>query len=232
MTIQEAIHARHSVRKYLSQPLTQELVDQLQSKIAECNTLGRLHIQLVLQEPRGFYGINSYGLLSGVENYLVMAGPKAETASASHPCQPLEERVGYYGQQLVLLAQQLGLATCWAGGSYKKIPNTFQLEEGEKVVCMIALGYPADAGKITRKKSLEQLSNISAQSPEWFRQGMELVRLAPSAINQQKFRLEFLPPNKVVAHKGFSLAGFTQIDLGIAKLHFEIGAGKDNFEWS
>ena len=31
--------------------------------------------------------------------------------------------------------------------------------------------------------------------------------------------------------KGFSMIGYTQMDLGIAKYHFEVGAGKVNFEW-
>ena len=31
--------------------------------------------------------------------------------------------------------------------------------------------------------------------------------------------------------KGFSLIGYTQLDLGIAKYHFEIGAGKEHFDW-
>lgn len=36
---------------------------------------------------------------------------------------------------------------------------------------------------------------------------------------------------KVKLEKGFSLIGYTDLDLGIVKLHFEIGAGKANFEW-
>ena len=28
-----------------------------------------------------------------------------------------------------------------------------------------------------------------------------------------------------------SLWGYTQIDLGIVKYHFEIGAGKEKFQW-
>ena len=60
--------------------------------------------------------------------------------------------------------------------------------------------------------------------------------LAPTAINQQKFSFEYIQPHgdnihKVKANKGFSMVGYTQMDLGIAKLHFEIGAGKENFEW-
>ena len=55
------------------------------------------------------------------------------------------------------------------------------------------------------------------------------------AVNQQKFSFEYVGMNnnrhQVRANKGFSMIGYTQMDLGIAKYHFEIGAGKDNFEW-
>ena len=33
------------------------------------------------------------------------------------------------------------------------------------------------------------------------------------------------------ANKGFSMVGYTQMDLGIAKYHFEMGAGRDHFNW-
>lgn len=60
--------------------------------------------------------------------------------------------------------------------------------------------------------------------------------MAPTAVNQQKFYFEYIGHKgndkpKVRATKKFSLMGYTQLDLGIAKLHFEIGAGKGNFEW-
>lgn len=52
MTLLEAIDARHSVRRYISKRLEQDVVDALQAKIDQCNREGRLHIQLVLDEKR------------------------------------------------------------------------------------------------------------------------------------------------------------------------------------
>lgn len=222
MTILEAIKSRHSVRHYISKPLPTEVVDALQAKIAECNKEGNLHIQLVLNEKKGFSGIMAYGSFSGVENYIVMAGEKSAD---------LDERVGYYGEKLVLLAEQLGLGTCWAGLSYRKVKGTYDLHGGEKIACMISLGYHNDPGRNLRKKSPVQVSNVSSDTPEWFLRGVEAACLAPTAVNQQKFSFEFIAPDKVRADRGFSLIGYTQMDLGIAKLHFEIGAGKENFRW-
>lgn len=222
MNLLEAIQARHSVRHYISEPLTQDIVNTLQKKIDECNSEGSLHIQLILNEKNGFSGMMAYGSFSGVENYIVMAGKKADD---------LDERIGYYGEQLVLLAEQLGLGTCWAGISYRKVKGTYKLEADEKIACMISLGYHDDPGRNMRKKTPEQVSNVSSNTPEWFRKGVEAACLAPTAINQQKFSFEYIAPNKVKANKGFSMIGYTRMDLGIAKLHFEIGAGKENFEW-
>ena len=55
MTLIEAIKARHSVRNYKHQPLSEEVIDILQKKIDECNTLGNLHIQLVTNEKKAFF---------------------------------------------------------------------------------------------------------------------------------------------------------------------------------
>lgn len=227
MTLQEAIEARHSVRRYIHKPIPQDILVVIQSKIEECNRLGDLHIQLVTNETKAFSGLMAYGQFYGVENYLVMVGAKSPD---------LDERVGYYGEQLVLLTQQLGLNTCWAGQSYRKVKGVYDVGEGEKIVCMIALGYGETQGNPHKIKTEQEVSNISDTTPAWFREGVKSALLAPTAINQQKFFIEYIRRGdnekaKVKAKKTFSLFGYTQLDLGIVKLHFEIGAGKENFEW-
>ena len=228
MTIHEAIEARHSVRAYKEQPLTEEIVKGLEEKIAELNKEGQLHMQLVLNEPKAFLGtLAKYGRFRGVNNYVVVAGQKADD---------LDERVGYYGEHLVLFAQMLGLNTCWVGLSYSKVPGTYVLDEGEKIACYIAIGYGDTQGVGHRIKTVEQVSrSASDTTPAWFKKGVEAALLAPTAVNQQKFSFEYLGMSnnrhQVRAKKGFSLIGYTQMDLGIAKCHFEIGAGKEMFDW-
>lgn len=226
MTIQEAIEARHSVRVYKEQPLAKEVVIELQKKIAELNEKGQLHMQLILNEPRAFKGVFAYGKFFGVNNYIVVAGQKSDD---------LDERVGYFGEQLVLFAQTLGLNTCWVGLSYTKIPGTYVLGDGEKIACYIAIGYGETQGVCHKIKTVEQVSNINDTTPLWFKKGVEAALLAPTAVNQQKFSFEYKGMkdgrHQVLAKKGFSMIGYTQMDVGIAKCHFEIGAGKENFEW-
>ena len=224
MTIQEAIEARHSVRAYKDKPLAEDVVKVLENEIVLVNREGKLHIQLILNEPKAFQGpLAKYGTFRGVGNYFVMAGKKADD---------LDERIGFYGEHLVLLAQTLGLNTCWAGLSYTKIPGTYALADDEKIACYIALGYGETQGGTHKIKTVEQVSNINDSTPSWFRKGVEAALLAPTAVNQQKFSFEYVGNNQVLAKKGFSFIGYTQMDLGIAKYHFEIGAGKENFVWA
>ena len=227
MTLEEAIEARHSVRAYKEQPLAENVVKVLEEKIAVLNLEGKLHIQLIQNEPKAFLGtMAKYGKFRNVGNYIVMAGQKADD---------LDERVGYYGEQLVLLAQTLGLNTCWVGLSYSKVSGTYELGEDEKIACYIAIGYGESQGVSHKIKTVEQVSNISDITPLWFKKGIEAALLAPTAVNQQKFSFEYIGMrnnrHQVRAKKGFSMIGYTKMDLGIAKYHFEIGAGEVNFEW-
>jgi hypothetical protein len=112
MTIQEAIAARHSVRSYLNRPVPGEWMEKLESEIRRCNAESGLHIQAVWEEPAAFSGFAAhYGKFTGVRNYFAMVGPKSAE---------LEELCGYYGERLVLLAQTMGLSTCWVAGTFGK----------------------------------------------------------------------------------------------------------------
>ena len=227
MTIQEAIEARHSVRAYKDQPLSEEIVKLLEDELVKLNNEGQLHIQLICNEPKAFkVTMAKYGKFGNAYNYIVVAGKKADD---------LDERIGYYGEHIVLLAQTLGLNTCWVGLSYSKVPGTYVLDEGEKIACYIAIGYGETQGSGHKIKTVEQVSNASDITPSWFKKGVEAALLAPTAVNQQKFSFEYVGMSnnrhQVRAKKGFSMIGYTQMDLGIAKYHFEVGAGKVNFEW-
>lgn len=227
MTELEAIRERRSIRKYEEKPLSKDVVGKLMKMVEEINAEGNLHFQLIVNEPKAFKGIMAYGKFSGVSNYFMIMGPKSDS---------LDYRGGYYGEKLVIYAQQLGLRTCWVGLTYKKVSEAFQKNEDDKILCCIALGYGAEEGHIHKSKSLQQVSNVSADTPEWFEKGVEAALLAPTAVNQQKFRFEYIPAEgggkpKVRAERVFSMVGYTKIDLGIAMYNFEVGAGKENFEW-
>ena len=124
MTLLEAIQSRHSVRKYIDKPIEEDLVSILQKKVNEVNAEGNLHIQLITNEPKAFKGKMAYGTFSGVSNYFAMVGKKADD---------LSERIGYYGEQLVLLAETLGLNTCCVGLTYNNIKEAYKKGDDEKL---------------------------------------------------------------------------------------------------
>ncbi len=221
MELINAMEQRHSVRRYTQKPIDENTLSQLQAEIDDCNKQGDLHIQLVTNEPCAFDGFMAhYGKFNGVKNYIVLVGKKSSD---------LDEKCGYYGERLVLKAQQLGLNTCWVALTYKKIKGAFCVNDGEKLTVVIAVGYGETQGVAHKSKSPEQISNISQNSPEWFKRGVKAAMLAPTAMNQQKFMLT--NNGEQVCAKA-KTAFYSKVDLGIVKYHFELGAGKENFKWA
>ncbi|MGN1052601.1 MAG: nitroreductase family protein [Candidatus Scatosoma sp.] len=213
MDLKKAMKERHSVRSYLEMPIETEKAEALQTLINECNQDGGLHIQLVLNEPKAFDGFMAhYGKFSGVKNYVALIGEKGK-----------DEKIGYYGEKIVLTAQSLGLNSCWVAMTYKKIKTAFKIEKGEKLYCVLALGYGATQGVVHKSKAYEQVSN-AINAPEWFIDGVNAALLAPTAMNQQKFTFTY-ENGKVGAKAGIGF--YSIIDLGIAEYHFELGAGKE-----
>lgn len=216
MTMLEAIRARHSVRSYTGQKIPGALVSRLAQEIDACNRESGLSIQLVTDEPRAFDGLMAhYGKFTGVQNYIALIGPKSER---------LEGEAGYYGERLALLAQTLGLNTCWVAMTFSKgaAKKHCSIADGEKLVCLLALGYGAAQGVPHASKPMEALCKVDGAMPDWFKAGMEAAMLAPTAVNQQKFLIT-MSEGRVEAK---SLGGlYAGIDLGIVRFHFEAASG-------
>ncbi len=215
MEILEAIKKRRSVRQYLDKEIEKDLLSELQTEIDVCNNESGLNIQLVTNEPKAFDSFMAhYGKFSNVKNYIVLVGKKSDE---------LYELCGYYGERLVLKAQQLGLNTCWVALTYKKIPSAFKVGKGEKLALVISLGYGKTQGVARKSKTVKQVSNASSETPDWFNTGVEMALLAPTAMNQQNFKLIY-DNGKVIAKAG--LGFYTKVDLGIVKYHFEVVSGR------
>jgi len=221
MTLKEAVALRHSVRSYQQKPLDEAVRAQLEEYVRQINDESGLHIQLVCDEPKAFSSfLAHYGKFSGVSNYLALVGEKSDD---------LEEKCGYYGEKIVLYAQTLGLNTCWVALTYKKIKSAYVVGKGEKLALVIALGYGNTQGAVHKVKRYEEVSNIEQSSPDWFREGVKFALLAPTAINQQKFFFELKEGKVKLTCRTNVCRG---VDLGIVKLHFELGAGTENFAWA
>lgn len=221
MNINQAMEARHSVRSFKSDPLPIEVAQALRDEIARCNAEGSLNIQLVLDEPHAFDCMMArYGKFSGVRNYLALVGPKGRD---------LDEACGYYGERLVLLAQQLGLNTCWVAMTFQKVPNAYTIGRGEKLAAVIALGYGTTQGTAHKVKLPQAVAPNIQGVPDWFVRGVDAALLAPTAMNQQKFTLIYEGENRVRATPGRGF--YAKMDLGIVRYHFECGALPTAIEW-
>lgn len=219
----DLIKSRHSVRSYTSKEIPSDIVEQLNKEIEVCNKEGNLNMQLITNDKEAFGGMKaSYGVLKGVTNYIVMAGKNDAT---------LSERLGYFGEHIVLKAQELGLNTCWVGMSfiYNDMKELYTLNSGESKKLIIAIGYGETQGHERKSKCIYDVARVEGEIPEWFKRGIEYALYAPTAMNQQKFKF-YLDGNKVKLK--YSLAFYGKVDKGIVKYHFELGAGKENFTWA
>ena len=221
MDLMEAMKARHSVRRYTERSIETETVRLLREEISACNQEGKLSIQLILDEPQAFGNILAhYGLFKGVKNYIALVGEDDSS---------LDERAGYYGERIVLKAQMLGLNTCWVAATFSKRKNRIRVEDGQRLVCVIAVGSGSNQGRPHRNRPMGALYRAAGAMPDWFRSGVEAAMLAPTAVNQQRFCFVLRGETLVRAESGRGAC--TNIDLGIVKYHFEIGAGVENFKW-
>lgn len=215
MEILELMQQRHSVRQYTDAPIEAEKRAVLDTLAGEMNREEGLNIQIVYDEPNCFDSFMAhYGKFSGVGNYIALVGKKSPT---------LEQRLGYCGEKLVLKAQELGLNTCWVALTHGQ--SRAKVGKGEKLVCLISLGYGKTQGVSHTSKPMAQLCQADREMPEWFAKGMEAAMLAPTAMNQQKFTLTLQPDGTV---KGSCGKGFyTKLDLGIVCCHFQEATGKE-----
>ena len=206
MTIMEAIDARHSVRAYKDMAIPQEVRDRLDAFVSSCNDESGLNITIAYDDTEGFDSrLAHYGSFSNVR------------ADFDFAC-------GYYGEKIVLYAQELGLNTCWTALTFNKKKVKELVPAGEALCMVIALGYGETQGNAHKSKSMFDVIDVKGGMPEWFVAGVESALKAPTAMNQQKFCFMLENDEPSVRVKG--LGTFTKVDLGIVAYHFEAATGK------
>lgn len=220
--------ARHSVRNFADQPIDAGSVELLRAEAAALNERLGLSIQLCLENPEAFSGrLAHYGSFRNVRNHIALVG--SDRAD-------LDELCGRGGERLALLAQSLGLNTCWVALTYRKKESVARVAAGERFVCCIALGHGKSSGTAHKAKPVERLGRMDddpglAGAPAWFIAGLEAAQLAPTALNQQRFRFDLAADERTVRARALPAVSCGRIDLGIAKLHFELGANTVSHDW-
>lgn len=214
-TVKEAMQERHSVRNYQDKAIDKEKIQKLDELIAKCNEEGKLHIQFIEDAGNTFNRLLNKAMgLGSAPSVIACVGPDDES---------LDEKIGYYGEQIVILAQQLGLNTCWAG-TYNKKNVKASIDNGERLAIVIAIGYGVNNGRPRKSKGIaDVIRGNEADMPDWFIEGVKMALIAPTAINQQKFEIALTDSGYEIIDKGGILS---KIDKGIVKYHFEVGSGR------
>lgn len=221
MTIKEAVEKRHMVRQYTNKAIPTDIAELLNARITKNNKKYSLHLALVVGNSDGINGMAKLLLSKAVNNYIVLAGMDTPD---------LDEKLGYCGADLILYAQTLGLNTWWIGGMFNGKGALKNINHKDvRVNGVIAVGYGQTQGVPHKSKTAAEVSEYDGDTPQWFADGVNALLHAPTALNKQPYLVKG-NGNKVSISAGNG--HFSGIDLGIGKYHFEVGAGKENFEWA
>ena len=140
--------------------------------------------------------------------------------SGDHPLSRIH--AGMLGESFVLEATAMGLGTCWATGSFKRRNLRVPVAVNESVLCVIAVGRPAElltAQVNRRRKPLEHLCRGNFRAwPEELLHAAQAVQAAPSAMNMQPWTLWVGEQGEFV----LDATDRAQLDAGIALCHAEL----------
>lgn len=221
--MRSAIENRVSRRKFEKEPITDQEKEKIISLIDQLNEASGLTMTFLEDGSGAFQKLRkSYGMFTNVRSLILMKGKKDD--------KDLKEKVGYYGEDLVLSITDLGLGTCWVGGTFDK--DELTVNDREELACAVVVGKvaaPSLKEKMMRSathrkvKSMEERIISDQPLPQWVQNGMEAVLLAPSAKNTQKAIFKY--ENNILSAQIADDYAMDLIDLGIAKKHFDLEAG-------
>ena len=234
MELLQIIKERRSVRTFDGKPLSPEHLEKLNTFMQTIQNPYTIPVTFrILQKEQ--HGLSS-PVISGESHYIA-----AKVKVIPHS----EEAFGYSMEQLVLYTWSLGIGTTWIGGTMKRsmFEQAMELKTGERMYCVSPLGYPAKkmslketamrtAVKADKRRPAEELffrtdfSSPLGQCEDTVQNALEAVRLAPSAVNQQPWRIvrcenafHFYEKHS----KGYASeqnGDMQKIDMGIALYHF------------
>ena len=240
-TIPYIIRARKSHRNYDGRPLSDEDRAALEASMqGETGNPFDLRVRLLIIDT-GDMGqkVGTYGMIRGAKTYLCGAVEKAEKSLSAY---------GYVVEKVVLRATSMGIGTCWLGGTFSRraFSEAIGLAEDECLPAVTPLGYPkkkdglwnkavrAAAGAEKRKGWAELFFDKNLDTPlspdqtGVYAGPLEMVRLGPSAVNKQPWRIvrEGKRFHFFTAGKGGADPEnrHDYIDMGIAMCHFELTA--------
>lgn len=231
-----AINLRHSARTFTGRPVERQTLYTLGVYCARLPAPFVARVAVLEEAPSNLFTglvVGGYGRVIGASSALIVIG------RASAPA--VQEGMGYLGEAALLQATALGLGTCWIAGSFDRgvASGLVDMDPDEQIFAVSPLGYaeerPRTGERLLKamvrakhRRSLEEVApGFDAERwPAWAAEGVRLARIAPSAVNRQPWRFDLEPGSVTVSVVARGAEGSISrlLDVGIAMLHFEVGA--------
>lgn len=239
-SVNETVQKRYSVRTYAPHPVSKEAKEKIMAYAAKLqNPFGpKVKFKFIEKETaENGEKLGTYGMIKGANLYIGSAIP-------DDPC--AAEALGYEFEQLILYITSLGLGTCWLGGTFNRgaFAKAMDIQEGELFPAISPVGYAAEKKRMPEKlfrqtlKANERMPGtklffqkdfktpLSKTEAGAYRFPLQMLRLAPSAVNKQPWRVvydgnafHFFEKHTV---KEAGPLDMQRIDLGIALCHFHL----------
>jgi len=204
--VEELVEQRFSCRSYLSQPVEEQTLQRLTDYAAALQT-GPFGTQLRFslgaareKDQKALRKLGTYGFIKGATGFIIGVIQDDE--------KNLED-FGYLMESIILFATDIGLGTCWLGGTFTKSSFSERVSPrpGELIPAVVSLGYCAkkprrfdavirNSAGAERRLSWEQLFSdsrfgvpLSRETAGDYATTLEMVRRAPSASNKQPWRI-------------------------------------------
>lgn len=242
----DAIDVRVATRRFDPAPLDDAVRARISSMLDAVGTASGIHLELLAGFEDVFRDANASGHLSNSRDVIAVSAPEGDD---------WDEKAGYYAERVVLGLTLLGLGTCWVAGSWNReaVERHRHARPDDVLRAGVIVGnVPASEaylttpfdeltarqrdhrGSKTWEQTTPEMSEDERQAaPSWFRDGVEAALKAPSALNRQPvlFRYEAGDGTAIATIDPLAADSFAVLDLGIAKLHFRIGAGGGRWDW-
>jgi hypothetical protein len=204
--VTEVIKQRFSCRTYRAQPIEREKRQQLQEYLSSIGagpfgTQVRFKLVAATEEDSSaLSGLGTYGFIKGAAGFILGA--------VTHGERNMED-FGYGMERAILFATDIGLGTCWLGGTFTKsrFAAKMPLREGESMPSVASVGYVPEQRSL-RDRVIRKAAGAAQRLP-WeglffaerfgealseemagaYATALEMVRLAPSASNKQPWRI-------------------------------------------
>lgn len=230
-SITAIIKDRHSVRSYKEDSLSEKIIDEIEKYIEKLDNPFNVKIRIRLIKKEKYDGVvrlGTYGVINGAKYYLIGVCENTEFAL---------EALGYSFEKAILYCTSLGLGTVWLGGTFSRssFEKTINLRENEILPVISPVGYKSNEKSFlgsfikehrNNRKEVSELffendfNNKLKEIDDEYKEVLEMVRLAPSSVNSQPWRIVKDGLNFHIYNSG--KRKMNRIDIGIALCHMDL----------